>query len=828
MMHLAEYRKRPALLADWLPWAGLVALGVVLNKDGSFQRTARFRGPDLDSATQGELVATSARLNNALRRLGSGWALFVEAERREAADYPESAFPEPLSWLVDEERRAVFEETDSHFESTYHLTLLYLPPEESQARAAKLLYENVKVEGVDGANWRGRLEGFVSETERFFGLLEGVMPEIVWLDDGQTLTYLHGCVSTRRHLVVVPEVPMHLDALLADEPLTGGLAPMLGNQHLRVLSVRGFPTSTWPGLLDDLNRLGFTYRWSTRFICLDKAEAERELVRLRRQWFAKRKNIVALLRETIFQQESPLVDSDASNKATDADAALQELGSDQVSFGYVTATVTVLDTDAAAVDEKLRAVERTIQGRGFVTIPETLNAVDAWLSSIPGHAYANVRQPIVSTLNLAHMMPVSAVWAGQERNAHLDGPPLIVTRTDGATPFRLVTHIGDVGNTLVVGPIGMGKSVLLATLTMQFRRYAGSRILAFDMGRSIRATILGLNGEHYNLGHDGGADAAIAFQPLARIDQDGYRAWAAEWIAGCLIHEGVTVGPAEKDAVWSALNSLASAPVNQRTMTGLSVLLQSNALRQAMQPYVLGGAHGKLLDADSDRLGSADVQGFEMEELMHSKAAMLAVLGYLFARFEERFDGAPTLLILDEAWLFLDDPVFASRIRQWLKTLRKKNVSVIFATQSLADIKDSAIAPAIIESCASRIFLPNPQATEPQIRVIYEGFGLNSRQIDIVAQAQPKRDYYYQSRLGNRVFDLGLGPVALAFAGAAKPEDQRAMDAVSASVPSADFAAAWLRHRGLDWAADLIPSFPSFPPLPLFSSSPSIPREKSP
>ena len=264
---------------------------------------------------------------------------------------------------------------------------------------------------------------------------------------------------------------------------------------------------------------------------------------MRRQWFAKRKNIVALLRETIFQQESPLVDSDASNKAADADAALQELGSDQVSFGYVTATVTVLDADATAADEKLRAVERTIQGRGFVTIPETLNAVDAWLSSIPGHAYANVRQPIVSTLNLAHMMPVSAVWAGQERNAHLDGPPLIVTRTDGATPFRLVTHIGDVGNTLVVGPIGMGKSVLLATLALQFRRYAGSRIFAFDMGRSIRATVLGLGGEHYDLGTDG----AIAFQPLARIDQDSYRAWAAEWVQGRLIHEGVVVGPDEKD-----------------------------------------------------------------------------------------------------------------------------------------------------------------------------------------------------------------------------------------------------------------------------------------
>lgn len=812
MLNLTEYRKRPALLADWLPWAGLVAPGVVLNKDGSFQRTARFRGPDLDSATQGELVATSARLNNALRRLGSGWALFVDAERREAADYPESIFPEPLSWLVEEERRAAFEEDASHFESSYHLTLLYLPPEESTARAARLLYENNRMEGVD---WRERLEAFVSETERFFGLLEGVMPEIAWLDDAQTLSYLHGCVSTCRHAVAVPEVAMYLDALLADEPLVGGLAPMLGKQHLRVLSVRGFPTSTWPGLLDDLNRLGFAYRWSTRFLCLDKAESEKELRRLRRQWFAKRKNIVALLRETIFQQESPLVDSDASNKASDADAALQALGSDQVAFGYVTATVTVLDADATAAEEKLRAVERAIQGRGFVTIPETLNAVDAWLSSVPGHAYANVRQPIVSTLNLAHMMPVSAVWAGPERNTHLDGPPLIVTRTDGATPFRLVTHIGDVGHTLVVGPTGMGKSVLLATLAMQFRRYPGSRIFAFDMGRSMRATILGLGGEHYDLGTDG----AIAFQPLARIDQDGYRAWAAEWIEGRLRQEGGAIGPPEKDAVWSALNSLASAPVEQRTMTGLSVLLQSNALRHALKPYVLGGAHGKLLDADSDRLGSAAVQGFEMEELMHSKAAMLAVLHYLFARFDERFDGAPTLLILDEAWLFLDEPVFASRIRQWLKALRKKNVSVIFATQSLADIKDSTIAPAIVESCTSRIFLPNPQAAEPQIRVIYEGFGLNSRQIEIVATAQPKRDYYYQSRLGNRVFDLGLGPVALAFAGASTPEDQRAMDAVSVGPASPDFAAAWLRHRGLDWAADLIPSFPFIP---------SSPQENSP
>lgn len=804
MLALDEYRNRPRQLADYLPWAGLVAPGIVLNKDGAFQRTARFRGPDLESASESELLAATARLNNALKRLGSGWALGTEAERRPAAAYPEGSFPEALSWLIDEERRAAFAAAGSHFESAYHLTFLWLPPPESRARASQWFFESTTRAAVD---WREQLAAFATQTDRILGLLASALPEVAWLTDAETLTYLHATVSTRRHPVTVPEVPFHLDALLADTALAGGLNPQLGDQHVRVLTVRGFPTATWPGLLDDLNQLDFGYRWMTRFIGLDKAVAEAELTKLRRHWFAKRKGLFAMLRETLTQEASPLVDSDADNQAADADSALQELGSDAVAYGYVTATVAVRDADPRIADEQLKAVERVIQGRGFVTIPETFNAVEAWLSSLPGQVYANVRQPLISTLNLAHLMPFSAVWAGPERNQHLDGAPLMVTRTGGATPFRLVTHVGDVGHTLVVGPTGAGKSVLLAMLALQFRRYSGSRLFVFDKGGSVRATILGLGGEHYDLG----SESSIAFQPFARIDEPAERAWAAEWLAALLTHEGVELTPEVKEAVWSALGSLSSAPEAERTLTGLSILLQANRLRQALQPYCLAGAYGRLLDADHDRLGSADIQGFEMEALMHGKSAVLPVLTYLFHRLEERFDGAPTLLILDEAWLFLDDPAFAGRIREWLKTLRKRNVSVIFATQSLADIQRSAIAPALIESCPSRIFLPSPQATEPQLKVIYQGFGLNERQIAIIARATPKREYYYQSGAGARLFDLDLGPVALAFAGASTPADQRAMDSLyvpSGTQPAAaQFAAAWLRLQGLDWAADLAAAF---------------------
>ena len=181
------------------------------------------------------------------------------------------------------------------------------------------------------------------------------------------------------------------------------------------------------------------------------------------------------------------------------------------------------------------------------------------------------------------------------------------------------------------------------------------------------------------------------------------------------------------------------------------------------------------------------------------------MLTYLFHRIEARLDGRPTLLIIDEGWLALDDEGFTSQIREWLKTLRKKNASVIFATQSLSDIDGSAIAPAIIESCPTRLFLPNERAIEPQITAIYRRFGLNDRQIEILAHATPKRDYYCQSRHGNRLFEVGLGEVALAFTAASSKADQAAIEQVLAEQGQDGFVRAWLRQRGARWAVDLIP-----------------------
>ncbi|PHR19471.1 MAG: conjugal transfer protein TrbE [Sphingopyxis sp.] len=822
MLALHEYRRKADRLADHLPWAALVADGVVLNKDGSFQRTLAFRGPDLESATQAELIAASARANNVLKRFGSGWALFFEAERRPAIGYPDSQFPDPASWLVDQERRASFESTNfeedsengdrSHFESRYHATLVWLPPADGSDSASRALIE--RGEGEKKRDWRAALERFAAETDRALDLFAQFMPEVRALSSEETLTYLHGTISVKKQTVSLPETPIYLDALLADTPLTGGLEPMLGDQHLRTITILGFPGLSRPGILDALNHEDFGYRWMTRFIALDKTEATSALTKLRRQWFNKRKSITALIREVMYNQPAQLLDSDADNKVVDADTALQALGGDMVAFGYLATTITVMDKTRAQVQDKVRRVERIVNGLGFTCIRESMNAVEAWLSSLPGQSYANVRQPLVHTLNLAHLVPFSSVWAGPERNAHLNGPPLLYAETSGSTPFRLATHVGDVGHMLVVGPTGAGKSVLLALLALQFRRYDGAQIYIFDKGLSARAAVLAMGGQHHALGSAEDNETALAFQPLRNIDKPSERSWAADWIGALLAHEQVTLTPEVKEMVWAALGSLASAPAEEHTMTGLSLLLQSNALKSALQPYTLEGPFGRLLDAAENSLDLADVQCFETEALMGQTSVVAPVLTYLFHRLEERFDGRASLLILDEAWIFLDNPLFAARIREWLKTLRKKNVSVVFATQSLADIASSTIAPAIIESCPQRIFLPNDRAIEPQSRAAYDGFGLNDRQIELISRAIPKRQYYLQSARGNRLFELGLGPIALALCGASDPATQKHIDALIANYGPDQFAAKFLSVRGLEWAAELLADFNPPPPKP--------------
>lgn len=812
MLALREFRSKAKALPDLLVYAALVDDGIVLGKDGSLMAAWEYRGDDLDSAGNDQLAAVSAQVNRAFARRGSGWMINVDATRVPSRAYPQHAhFSDRTTALIDLERRAQYEAESAHFETRYVLSVTYLAPSDAENRVALFFIDQDMTRPADPAGASHALELFRAALEEIEDQLSSVLRlrrlgSVIKHDASgrerrcdELLEHLNACIVGAAHPVQTPPVPMYLDAVLGNCDFFGGLAPRVDGKHLRCIGFSGFPSASYPGILDALNRLPTTYRWSTRFIFLDDAAAQKRIDQFRKKWFQKRKSLANLLREQNGGTATHL-NGDADAMVSDAVAAADDLSSGSVKYGYYTSVIVLADEDAARVDAAAREMIKHINHLGFSARIETMNAVEAYLGSLPGHGYPNVRRPLMHTLNLADFLPLTSVWAGAERHPSpqypKDAPPLAYARTSGATPFRLHLHAGDVGHTLIVGPTGSGKSTLLGLIAASHLRYRNARLFFFDIGNSSFALAQAAGAHYYDIA---GEEAKITFCPLARIDVAGERLWAAEWIEALVGLQGVTVTPHLRKEIHSALLLLADGP--GRTLTDLVHTLSEPVLREALSHYTLAGSLGSMLDARQDALTDGDFSVFEMQHLLAlGEKNAIPVLLYLFHRIEQRLDGSPTLIILDEAWLLLDSPVFSEKIRAWLKTLRKANAAVVFATQSLGDIVRSRISDVIVESCPTKIFLANPEARHEIAVGAYSSMGLNSRQVEIIASMTPKRQYFFASPAGRRIFDLGLGPIALSFIGASGKDDIAAIRALVARNPDT-WPAQWLAARGLTQAA---------------------------
>jgi len=811
MLKLKLFRDQIQGLPDLLNFALLPEDGILQNKDGSLTVCWYFRGEDMDSATHAELAGISARLNGILSGLGDGWMLNCDAIRKPATDYPARGhFPDRTSWLIDAERRRTYEREGAHFETTYALTLSYLPPLRAANKIVEMLYEDDgRDDSADGFAAR-ILEQFKRQIEDFESALSSTLPmrrmRGVQRTDGfgksytedEQLQYLEFCVSGVLRPVRLPTVPMYLDALIGSHPFYGGIAPRVGDMHISVVSIDGFPQDSYPGILHDLDGLGFEYRWSTRFIFLDPQQARSLINSVRKRWQQKQRG----LKDQVMNTSTGAIDLDALEMTEDAQSAIGEAESNQVRFGYYSSCVVIMHANREVLQQQARDVRKALLNLGFGARIEDINAVEAYLGSIPAHAYPNVRRPILHTLNLADLLPITALWAGPQHNPcpfYPDkSPPLAYAATTGWTPFRISLHVGDVGHTLMIGKTGGGKSTALNFLLAQQFRYPNAQVFSFDKGYSSYMLVNACGGHYYDIG---GESSALAFCPLKHLDTPADQAWAAEWIEIMLTLQGVSVTPMLREMVYQAIMRLTRSP--RRTLTEFVSELQDEQLRHALSHYTLAGPMGALLDAEQDSLVDGAFQAFEMEHLMGmGEKNVVPVLLYLFRQVEKRMDGRPTMVALDECWLMLSHPLFREKVREWLKTWRKKNALVFLATQELADVMNSPIRDVILASCPTKILLPNPEANENSSRPMYELIGLNDREIQILAHATVKRDYYYKSAVGRRIFSFGFGPVALSFIGASGQEDIRTARHLIDTYGE-DWPAYWLRHRGLDEWADV-------------------------
>lgn len=814
MAALRAFRQSGPSFADLVPYAGLVDNGIILLKDGSLMAGWYFAGPDSESSTDIERNEVSRQINAILSRLGSGWMIQVEAVRVSTVDYTSaggSHFPDAVTRAIDLERRIHFEREQGHFESRHAVILTYRPAEQRRSSLSKYIYSDEKSRTQSYAdtvlfvfrNAIREVEQYLTNTISIRRMATRETQErggtrIAHYDE--LMQFIRFCITGDNHPVRLPDIPMYLDWVATAE-LQHGVTPTIENKFLGVVAIDGLPAESWPGILGSLDLLPMTYRWSSRFIFLDAEEARVRLERTRKKWQQK----VRPFFDQLFQTQSRSVDQDAMTMVAETEDAIAEASSQLVAYGYYTPVVVLFDEDSERLKEKAEAIRRLIQAEGFGARIETLNATDAYLGSLPGNWYCNIREPLINTRNLSDLVPLNSVWSGSP-NAPCPfyppaSPPLMQVAS-GSTPFRLNLHVDDVGHTLVFGPTGSGKSTLLALIAAQFRRYENAQIFAFDKGQSMLPLTLAAGGDHYDVGAGAGEGKHLAFCPLSDLATDGDCAWASEWLETLVALQGVTITPDHRNAISRQIGLMASAP--GRSVSDFVSGVQLREIKDALHHYTVDGPMGQLLDAETDGLALGSFQTFEIEQLMNmGERNLVPVLTYLFRRIEKRLTGAPSLIILDEAWLMLGHPVFRDKIREWLKVLRKANCAVLLATQSISDAERSGIIDVLKESCPTKICLPNGAAREPGTREFYERIGFNERQIEIVATAIPKREYYVASPEGRRLFDMALGPLTLSFVGATGKDDLKRIRSLR-SEHGPEWPIHWLQTRGIHDAASLL------------------------
>ncbi|KSV75622.1 conjugal transfer protein TrbE [Sinorhizobium sp. GW3] len=815
MVALKQFRTRGPSFADLVPYAGLVDNGILLLKDGSLLCGWYFAGPDVESATDQERNDLSRQINAILSRLGSGWMIQVEAVRVPTVDYAaqdRSYFPDPVTRAIDGERRMHFMRTHGHFESKHALILTYRPNEPRRAALSKYIYsdeQSRKKSYADGVLFA--FKNAIREIEQYFAnvlSLQRMQTRTVSDRGGvrtarydELLQFVRFCITGESHPIRLPEVPMYLDWVATAE-YQHGLTPMVESRFLGLIAIDGFPAESWPGVLNSLDLMPMSYRWSSRFVFLDAEEARQKLERARKKWQQK----VRPFFDQLFQTQSRSIDQDAMTMVAETEDAIAQASSQLVAYGYYTTVVVLFDDHQDALQDKAEAIRKLVQAEGFGARIETLNATDAYLGSLPGNWYCNIREPIINTNNLADLVPLNSVWSGDPVAPcpfySPNSPPLMQVAS-GSTPFRLNLHVDDVGHTLIFGPTGSGKSTLLALIAAQFRRYEHAQIFAFDKGNSLLPLTLAAGGDHYEIGGDSEERGrALAFCPLSELSSDGDRAWASEWIEMLVTLQGVTISPDHRNAISRQIGLMASAP--GRSLSDFVSGVQLREIKDALYHYTVDGPMGQLLDAEHDGLSLGSFQCFEIEQLMNmGERNLVPVLAYVFRKIEKRLDGSPSLIILDEAWLMLGHPVFRDKIREWLKVLRKANCAVVLATQSISDAERSGIIDVLKESCPTKICLPNGAAREPGTREFYERIGFTQRQIEIVSTATPKREYYVVTPEGRRLFDMALGPVALSFVGASGKEDLKRIRALRSQYGQS-WPIHWLETRGVQDAASLL------------------------
>ena len=718
---------------------------IVVNKNLSYSMCLKVRFLDLDYFTEEEKNSKLKIFNNLIKRLPEGFVINSEFQRKKINDTRVKRNYDRIPTALIENRRKEIFSADNFYKTEYFITLSYFIQNDLSRNIFETVIEKKDEEETSETFlYMKRLQEFKEGVADFIEQLRSVSLEIEILGDEKLMGYLYSTVNQEfiEKLRFTPAIL--LDTQLSKSSYTFGKYPQVGNRYLTTMTLTAFPETI-----------------------KDREESKKLIEKFRDFHRGKKFTFLQYFTSAINKKESSNPDEYAILKANEANNALTELKTGFLEYGIYTITIIITAHTKNEMEEHIKDINKILTALDFTATVDKYNTLDSVVGAIPGQVSSNIRRMPINSMLFTGLSPISSIFQGFETNNYLKEESLMIARTSSRDIFHLNLHVGDVGHTFIVGPTGSGKSVAIGMLAVEFLKYKNSQVFIFDKGRSSKILTTLCGGDFFDLGN-----YELSFQPLADIHLNSEKEFARDWLINIFEAENITITPALKEKIWASLTNLSTNDREDRTIERFHSHLQDEELKQAIWQYTKYGPYGQFFDNNTDNFSSNSFISFEMGDVMEQPKVAPHILDYMFHRLErDKFKkGKKTLLVLDEAWVFIDNAQMRGKIRDWLKTLRKLGVAVLFATQSLDDIMNSNIASAIIDACKTKILLPNEYA-KTSWSELYMKLGLNLQEIEDINDAQQKQDYFYKSTKGARMFQLELSELELALVGSTDKAD---------------------------------------------------------
>jgi len=804
-------RKYGKGFSDLLVYAALVKPDVVLNKDGALMAAFEFVGDDPTTLDHGTLRRRIAHLNQMFLGRDKGWMFHFDLIRRPAA---------PLTvprYIRSAEERVLAEErvecAGDRFTNRCLMAVTYLPSADAVTKRSNLILDGdtpieVSIERVYETFTRGlrEIEDFLSPIATVRRLSETRTEDA----DGnvvvqnEILAALVDVIYGDEQAITVPaRTPVMLASLLGAQDMICGYKPRIGGKHIAVLNLGGFPPASYPGMLSALQRVNVPFRFSTRIIVEDTTKARKKLDEAYRTWFGKRTSLAT----KALGQSGGRVNRDADRMADDAESALEALDRGLVKYVYYTGKAVLLCDDVVQLEAAKRELLKTFKTAGFIARDETLNAIDAYLGSLWGDGYHDLRKYMLHSLNAGDALISTGEWGGRKKiTCEMCPPnvePMAIVRTQGRGDFSFDVHYRDVMHVLAVGATSAGKTTLINFLAGNFTRAPEDQFFGLDFGYGMYTPCRFFDGEHVD---PRGPGDAIRFPLFAHLGEPGENAWVADLLVTICELNGVRITPRQREIVETTLRLFERTPREDRSLSTFLPKLNdgSGELRMALQPYTAGGSLDGILDGDGDALRGAAYTVFELSNVAggdNKDRVLVPVMMVIFRIIQRRLgSGRRTFVAIDEAWSQFKSPAALPKLEEALRTFRKLHAGVGLFTQNLDDIVGTSLATTVIGACKTQILLPNEHAATT-FSDFYRALGRGPQEIAAIARATQKRDYYFVGDDGAAMIDLNLSPAELAIYARGSIESLEEVRRMANQYPDT-WREEILRARGCTRAAD--------------------------